>query len=177
MGQKSNDRRVAPNEAMAMAKYLRTSAQKLNLVAAMIRGQKAGKALTDLQFSKRRIAQDVRKVLASAVANAENNHGLDVDRLIVAEAYVGKSIKMRRFHARARGRASAIEKHFSRLTVIVREGEAAAPKAKKPAAPKKAAAPKAEKKDDVKKAAPAKKPAAKKAPAKKAAAKKTEDKA
>ncbi len=161
MGQTTNERRVKDNEAMAMAKFLRTSPGKLNLVAAMIRGKAAGRALTDLQFSNRRIAQDVRKVLASAVANAENNHNLDVDKLVVAEAYVGKSVKMRRFNARARGRAAPIEKHFSRLTIVVREGEAKA--APKKAAAKKAAAPKKE---------AAEKPAAKKAAAKKPAAKK-----
>ena len=108
-----------------MAKYLRTSPYKLNQVAEMIRGKKAETALVDLQFCKRRIANDVRKVLQAAVANAENNHGLDVDRLVVAEATVGKSIMMRRFRARARGRAARIEKQFSRLTVIVREQEEA----------------------------------------------------
>ena len=106
-----------------MAKYIRTSPYKLNLVAEMIRGKPADRALTDLEFSRKRISADVRKVLQAAVANAENNHGLDVDRLYVAEATVGKSIKMRRFRARARGRASAIEKFFSRLTVVVREKE------------------------------------------------------
>ena len=121
MGQAANPKRTKENEARAYGKYLRTSAQKLNLVAQTIRGQKAGKALVDLQFSKRRIAQDVRKVLQSAVSNAENNHGLDVDRLVVAEAYVGKTLKMKRFHARARGRAAPIEKKFSNLTIIVRE--------------------------------------------------------
>jgi large subunit ribosomal protein L22 len=157
MGQQANERRVKDNEAMAMAKFLRTSPGKLNLVAAMIRGKAAGKALVDLEFSNRRIAHDVRKVLASAVANAENNHNLDVDKLIVAEAYVGKSVKMRRFSARARGRAAPIEKHFSRLTIIVREGEAMKAAPKKPAAKK--AAPKAE---GVKKETATKKPAAKK---------------
>ncbi|MCB9989875.1 MAG: 50S ribosomal protein L22 [Rhodospirillales bacterium] len=125
MGQAANARRVKDNEARAMAKYLRTSPYKLNLVAEMIRGQKAEKALTDLEFSKRRIAQDVRKVLQAAVANAENNHGLDVDRLVVAEAHVGKSVTMKRFRARARGRASRVIKQFSRLTVVVREQEEA----------------------------------------------------
>ena len=136
MGQQANERRVKDNEAMAMAKFLRTSPGKLNLVAAMIRGKTASKALVDLQFSNRRIAQDVRKVLASAVANAENNHNLDVDKLVVAEAYVGKSVKMKRFSARARGRAAPIEKFFSRLTIVVREGDAmkAAPKKKAVAA-------------------------------------------
>lgn len=166
MSQTQNERRVKDNEAMAMAKFLRTSPGKLNLVAAMIRGKKADRALTDLEFSNRRIAKDVRKVLASAVANAENNHNLDVDKLIVSEAYVGKSVKMRRFVARARGRAAAIEKHFSRLTIIVREGDAIKTAPKKPAAKK--AAPKAEKADK-----PAAKAPAKKAPAKKAAPKKT----
>ncbi len=161
MSQTTNERRVKDNEAMAMAKFLRTSPGKLNLVAAMIRGKAAGKALVDLQFSNRRIAADVRKVLQSAVANAENNHNLDVDKLVVAEAYVGKSVKMKRFSARARGRAAPIEKHFSRLTIVVREGEAlAAPKKKAAApkaAPKKEAAPKAAAKKET-----AKKPAAKK---------------
>ena len=161
MSQTTNERRVKDNEAMAMAKFLRTSPGKLNLVAAMIRGKAAGRALVDLQFSNRRIAADVRKVLQSAVANAENNHNLDVDKLVVAEAYVGKSVKMKRFSARARGRAAPIEKHFSRLTIVVREGEAlAAPKKKAAApkaAPKKEAAPKAAAKKET-----AKKPAAKK---------------
>lgn len=124
MGQQANERRQSANEAQAMAKYLRISPRKLNLVAQMIRGRDAGKALVDLQFSKRRIAKDVQKVLQAAVANAENNHGLDVDRLYVAEATVGKALKMRRFRARARGRAAPVEKLFSRLTVIVREREA-----------------------------------------------------
>jgi large subunit ribosomal protein L22 len=171
MGQTTNERRVKDNEAMAMAKFLRTSPGKLNLVAAMIRGKAASKALVDLQFSNRRIAADVRKVLASAVANAENNHNLDIDKLVVSEAYVGKSVKMRRFSARARGRAAPIEKHFSRLTIIVREGDAvkaapkkapAAKKAAKPEGDAKAAKPSAEKKSADKKPA-AKKPAAKKA--------------
>jgi len=123
MGQAANTRRLADNEAMAMAKYIRTSPQKLNLVAQTIRGKAADKAMVDLEFNMRRVSQDVRKVLQSAIANAENNHGLDVDRLYVAEAFVGKSIMMRRFRARARGRAARIEKQFSRLTVVVRERE------------------------------------------------------
>lgn len=161
MGKPQNERRVKDNEAMAMAKFLRTSPGKLNLVATMIRGKAAAKALVDLQFSNRRIAADVRKVLESAVANAENNHNLDVDKLVVAEAYVGKSVKMKRFSARARGRAAPIEKFFSRLTIVVREGDAmkAAPKkaAAKKAAPKKEADAKAAPKKEA-----AKKPAAKK---------------
>ncbi len=146
---------------MAMAKFLRTSPGKLNLVATMIRGKAASKALVDLEFSNRRIAQDVRKVLASAVANAENNHNLDVDKLVVAEAYVGKSVKMKRFSARARGRAAPIEKFFSRLTIVVREGDAVKAVAKKPAAKKAAPKKEAEAKAAPKKEA-AKKPAAKK---------------
>ena len=198
MGQAANERRVADNEARAMAKYLRTSPYKLNLVAQLIRGKKADRALTDLDFSHKRIAQDVKKVLQSAVANAENNHGLDVDKLYVAEAYVGKSIMMKRFRARARGRAARIEKQFSKLTVVVREKEADVKKAEKPktdakkteakkAAPKKEAAkakPKADaKKEDVKTEAKetkakteTKKAPAKKAAPKKEAAKKTTDK-
>ncbi|GJL85936.1 MAG: 50S ribosomal protein L22 [Micavibrio sp.] len=123
MGQKANEKKTKENEARAYAKYLRTSPQKLNLVAQMIRGKNAGKALIDLDFNSRRIAGDVKKVLQSAVANAENNHGLDVDRLVVAEATVGKTMTMKRFRARARGRAARIEKKFSNLTIIVREAE------------------------------------------------------
>ena len=124
MGQSVNKKQIADNEAKAMAKYLRTGQRKLNLVAQLIRGKDAGRALVDLGFCRRRIAQDVKKVLQSAVANVENNHGLDIDRLYVAEATVGKSVRMKRFRARARGRANKIEKDFSRLTVIVREREA-----------------------------------------------------
>lgn len=123
MGQQKNTRRAKDNEAMAYGKYFRTSPQKLNLLAQMIRGKNAGRALVDLEFSKRRIAQDVRKLLQSAVANAENNHGLDVDRLIVAEATVGKTMMMKRFHARGRGRSAPIEKKFSNMTIIVREAQ------------------------------------------------------
>jgi len=108
---------------MAMARMLRTSPQKLNLVAQSIRGESAESALATLAFSRRRIADDVRKVLQSAIANAENNHDLDVDRLYVAEAYVGKSMTMRRWRPRARGRMGRIVKPFSRLTVVVREHE------------------------------------------------------
>jgi large subunit ribosomal protein L22 len=123
MGQSANPRRVADNEAMAMVKYLTASPQKVNLVAQLIRGKKAETALIDLDFCKRRVAKDVKKVLQSAIANAENNHNLDVDRLYVSSAVVGKSIKMKRWRARARGRAARIEKQFSRLTVVVRERE------------------------------------------------------
>lgn len=125
MGQEKNGRRVQEKEAMAYGKYFRTSPQKLNLLAQIIRGKNAGRALIDLEFSKRRIAQDVRKLLQSAVANAENNHGLDVDRLIVSEATVGKTMMMKRFHTRGRGRSAAIEKKFSNMTIVVREAEEA----------------------------------------------------
>jgi large subunit ribosomal protein L22 len=123
MGAEKNPRRVADNEAMAMARMLRTSPQKLNLVAAMIRGKKVGIALNDLTFSKKRIAQDVKKCLQSAIANAENNHSLDVDSLVVAEAYVGKNLIMKRGRPRARGRYGKIMKPFSQLTITVRQVE------------------------------------------------------
>ena len=123
MGKEKNPRRVADNEAMAKLRMLRTSPQKLNLVAAMIRGKKVEKALTDLSFSNKRIAEDVRKCLQSAIANAENNHNLDVDELIVAEAYVGKNLVMKRGRPRARGRFGRIMKPFSELTIKVREVE------------------------------------------------------
>ncbi len=123
MGQNANPSRTEGNEARVFVKHLRTSSQKLNLVAQMIRGKSAGRALTDLEFCSRRIAQDVRKALESAIANAENNHGLDVDRLVVSHATVGKAIRMKRFRARARGRAARIHKDFSNLTIIVKEAE------------------------------------------------------
>jgi large subunit ribosomal protein L22 len=126
MGQTTNPRRVADNEARAKLRMLRTSGQKLNLVAAMIRGKKVERALADLEFSRKRIAKDVKKTLESAVANAENNHGLDIDSLVVAEAYVGKNLMMKRFRARARGRGAKILKPFSELTIVVREVEEAA---------------------------------------------------
>jgi large subunit ribosomal protein L22 len=115
------ERRLKDNEAQAVARSLRVSPQKLNLVAQLIRGKKVEKALADLTFSHKRIAKDVKKTLQSAIANAENNHGLDVDQLVVAEAFVGKNLVMKRFHARARGRMGRIEKPFSQLTVVVRE--------------------------------------------------------
>ena len=123
MGKEKNPRRVADNEAMAKTRMLRTSPQKLNLVAAMIRGKKVEKALSDLTFSKRRIANDVKKCLQSAIANAENNHNLDVDELIVAEAWVGKNLVMKRGRPRARGRFGALRKPFSELTIKVRQVE------------------------------------------------------
>lgn len=123
MAKEKNPRRVANNEAMAKLRMLRTSPQKLNLVAAMIRGKKVEQAINDLTFSNKRIAQDVRKCLQSAVANAENNHNLDVDELIVAEAYVGKNLVMKRGRPRARGRFGRIMKPFSELTIKVRQVE------------------------------------------------------
>ncbi len=126
MGTEKNPRRVADNEAQAVLRMLRTSPQKLNLVAAMIRGKKVDKALSDLTFSKRRVAGDVKKCLQSAIANAENNHGLDVDELVVAEAFVGKNITLKRGRPRARGRFGKIMKPFSQLTITVRQvGESA----------------------------------------------------
>ena len=123
MGKPKAQRRLADNEAQAVLRTIRVSPQKLNLVAALIRGKKVATALNDLEFSRKRIADTVRKTLQSAIANAENNHNLDVDALVVAEAHVGKSIVMKRFHARGRGRASRIEKPFSHLTIVVREVE------------------------------------------------------
>ena len=123
MSKEKNPRRVADNEAFAKAKMLRTSPQKLNLVAALIRGKKVEKALSDLTFSKKRISADVKKCLQSAIANAENNHNLDVDELIVAEAYVGKNLTMKRGKPRARGRFGKIVKPFAELTIKVRQVE------------------------------------------------------
>lgn len=129
MSKAKAERALKDNEAKAVARTLRVSPQKLNLVAQMIRGKKVATALADLTFSRKRISDTVKKTLESAIANAENNHNLDVDSLFVAEAYVGKSIVMKRFAARGRGRASRIEKPFSHLTIVVREvaakGEAA----------------------------------------------------
>jgi len=126
MGKRSLERQQADNEALAYVRNLRTSPQKLNLLAESIRGMDCEKALAELKFSRRRIAVDVRKALESAIANAENNHQLDVDRLYVAEATVGKSMVMKRWRARARGRVGRIQKPFSNLRVVVRErGETA----------------------------------------------------
>ena len=124
MGKSSLERQLPDNSAKAVGRNIRTSPQKLNLVAQLIRGKRAERALSDLTFSQRRIAADVKKVLQSAIANAENNHNLDVDSLVVAEAYVGKNLVMKRFRARAKGRASRILKPFSQLTIVVREVEA-----------------------------------------------------
>ena len=125
MGKQAAPRKVGDNEALAVGTTIRGSAQKLNLVAAMIRGKKAEDALNILQFSPKAMAVEVRKVLASAIANAENNHNLDVDALVVAEASVGKSISMKRWTARARGRSSRIVKPFSRVRIVVREQQEA----------------------------------------------------
>ena len=126
MSQKKQERRLAPVEARAKTVNLRTSPQKLNLVAGSIRGLPVQRALNELEFSPKRIAKDVRKALQSAISNAENNHNLDIDSLVVAEAFVGKNLIMKRFSPRARGRASRIEKPFSEITIVVRElGEAA----------------------------------------------------
>ena|SRR5512137_1498208 len=126
MGKAATPRALPDNEAKAVARMLRVSPQKLNLVAQLIRGKKVSTALADLEFSRKRIAKDVRKCLESAIANAENNHDLDVDDLVVSQAFVGKALVMKRFHARARGRAGRVEKPFSNLTIIVREVEAKA---------------------------------------------------
>lgn len=123
MGKPANKARIGENEAMSFAKQMRTGPRKLNMVAQTIRGKKADRALIDLEFSPKRIAKEVRQLLQSAIANAENNHGLDVDRLYVSEATVGKALVMRRFRARARGRAAKIEKFFSNMTIVVRESE------------------------------------------------------
>ena len=121
MSKPASPRRVGDKEALAVGTMIRGSAYKLNLVAGLIRGKKAGDALNILQFSTKAMAVDVRKVLASAIANAENNHNLDVDALVVSEASVGKSLAMKRFATRARGRSTSIVKPFSRLRVVVRE--------------------------------------------------------
>ena len=121
MGKEKSPRRVGDNEALSVGTQIRGSAQKLNLVAGLIRGKRAEDALNILSFSKKAMAVDARKVLASAIANAENNHNLDVDALVVAEASVGKSITMKRFHTRGRGKSTRILKPFSRLRIVVRE--------------------------------------------------------
>src|SRR2546425_10930577 len=126
MSKKAHERSLAENEAQAVSRMLRVSPQKLNLVAGLIRGKKVAAALADLEFSRKRIAKDVRKCLQSAIANAENNHELDVDDLVVAEAHVGKGLVMKRFAPRAKGRAGRIHKPFSHLTIVVRQVEATA---------------------------------------------------
>jgi large subunit ribosomal protein L22 len=126
MSKPKTERALKDNEAKAVLRMLRISPQKLNLVAQLIRGKKVERALADLEFSHKRISGQVKKVLESAIANAENNHGLDTDALVVAEAFVGNSLVMKRFTARGRGRSSRIEKPFAHLTIIVRQVEEAA---------------------------------------------------
>ena len=126
MGKPSKERDLAETEARAVGRMVKVSPQKLNLVAAMIRGKKVERALSDLTFSRKRVAVEVKKVLQSAIANAENNHDLDVDDLVVAEAFVGKNLVMKRWHARARGRVGRIQKPFSQITIVVRQVEEAA---------------------------------------------------
>ena len=126
MGKSARERDLPDNEAKAVARMLRVSPQKLNLVAQLIRGKKVAMALADLEFSRKRIAKDVRKCLESAIANAENNHDLDVDDLVVAEAHVGNGIVMKRFAPRGRGRSGRVFKPFSQLTIVVRQVEASA---------------------------------------------------
>ena len=168
MGKEARDRALSDSQAKAIGRGLRTSPRKLNLVAQSIRGKRAEAALAELTFSPKRVAHVVKKVLQSAIANAENNHDLDVDDLVVTEASVGKNMVLKRFHARARGRGARIEKPFSQITIVVEE--------KREEAPAKKAAPKAKSES-----AEGKKPAAKKtsgkAPAKKPAAKKAKKEA
>ena len=126
MGKSARERSLSDTEAKAVTRMLRVSPQKLNLVAQLIRGKKVASALADLEFSRKRIAKDVRKCLESAIANAENNHDLDVDDLVVAEAHVGKALVIKRFTPRGRGRVGRIFKPFANLTIVVREVEAQA---------------------------------------------------
>ncbi|MGH9809150.1 MAG: 50S ribosomal protein L22 [Terriglobia bacterium] len=163
MGKESRARVLADHQAMAIGRNIRVSPRKLNLVAQQIRGKKVDRALNELTFSPKRIARDVKKVLQSAVANAENNHDLDVDDLVVSEASVGKNLVMKRFHARARGNSGGIEKFFSQITIVVEEAREAEKKEKKPA-------PKTEAEGEAKATSPKK---GKKAPAKKPSAKKS----
>ncbi|HEX2379638.1 MAG TPA: 50S ribosomal protein L22 [Methyloceanibacter sp.] len=123
MGKPARERALKDNEARAVTRLMRVSPQKLNLLAQLIRGKKVERALADLTFSRKRVAKDVKKTLESAIANAENNHSLDVDALVVAEAYVGKNLVMKRIRARARGRAARIEKPFAQITVVLRQVE------------------------------------------------------
>ncbi len=126
MGQKKNERRMSDSQAMAKARMIKTSPQKLNLLAQMIRGMPVEKALAELTFSRKRVAQNVKKVLESAIANAENNHDLDIDSLVVDQAFVGKNLVMKRWRARARGRTGKILKPFAEITIVVKEIEEAA---------------------------------------------------
>ena len=160
MGKESRARVLKDHQAMAVARNIRVSPRKLNLVAQQIRGQKVDRALNVLTFSEKRIAGVVKKALQSAIANAENNHDLDVDDLVVKEASVGKNLVMKRFHARARGNAGGIEKFFSQITIVVEEKREEKKEEAKPAPKGKAKA--SAKKPAAKKAQPRKKPAAKK---------------
>jgi len=159
MGKESRARVLADHQAMAIGRNIRVSPRKLNLVAQQIRGKKVDRALNELTFSPKRIARDVKKILQSAIANAENNHDLDVDDLVVREASVGKNLVMKRFHARARGNSGGVEKFFSQITIVVEEKREAEKKDAKPEAKAEGDA-KPTKKSSAK--APAKKPAAKK---------------
>jgi large subunit ribosomal protein L22 len=166
MSSKPNKRERAPQEAKAVINRLKISPRKLNLVAQMIRGMKVSDAITQLSFSSKRISNDVRKALQSAIANAENNHNLNVDELRVKEAYVGKSLVMKRFHTRGRGKSAAIKRPYANLTLVVTEAQVVDKKAKAPKAEGKAAKSKAE---------PKSKAAAKPKSASKAKAAKTEE--
>ena len=154
MGKKSLARVLGDSQAKAIGRNIRTSPRKLNLVAQTIRGKRAEAALNELTFSPRRVAVEVKKVLESAIANAENNHDLDVDDLVVTEASVGKNMVLKRFHARARGRGAGIEKPFSQITIVVEEKPAEKEEAKKPAAKKPAANKTTAKKSSAKSGAP-----------------------
>ncbi len=138
MSKTTNKPRRKENEAIAKARYIKGSERKLNLVAQMIRGKAVARALIDLEFARKRMSVDVKKVLEAAIANAENNHNLDVDALIVKEAYVGRTMTLKRFHARGRGKAAGVEKPFANITIVVAEKAAAAEKPAKKAAAKKA---------------------------------------
>jgi large subunit ribosomal protein L22 len=178
MGKDARARVLADHQAKAVGRAIRTSPRKLNLVAQSIRGKAAEKALNELTFSPRRVAGVVKKVLQSAIANAENNHDLDVDDLIVVEASVGKNIVMKRFQARARGRGAGIEKPFSQITIVVAEKSKEKPvKAKKPAGDAEAPDGKRAPRSKKKRASAVKKPAAKKPARKKAASASVEEKA
>jgi large subunit ribosomal protein L22 len=155
MGKKSLARVLSDSQAKAVGRNIRTSPRKLNLVAQTIRGKRAEAALNELSFSPRRVAVEVKKVLESAIANAENNHDLDVDDLVVTEASVGKNMILKRFHARARGRGASIEKPFSQITIVVEEKPAEKEEPKKPAAKKTAAKKTTAKKSSTKSGAPA----------------------
>lgn len=156
MSKQAKKPRRNENQAIAKARYIKGSERKLNLLAQLIRGKKVQRALIDLEFAHRRVSQDVRKVLEAAIANAENNHNLDVDKLFVKEATVGKTMVMKRFHTRGRGRSAAIEKPFSNITIVVEEANGAEAPAKAKKSSAKSVEKSAEKKETTKKAAPKK---------------------